>query len=329
MQNIKLVLTSIKFYQLIVVTIVTLAILLPASVAAQDGFVTCTGLDCQFCHLISTGQNVLNWLVLILAVVAGLLFAYAGLTLVTSAGNRAAQEKARNIFNNVIIGYIIVLAGWLLVDTAFKMLVDQSMLAEDAEIGPWNRVACLAQPEATLLTDRLAVEQLSDINYVDEAIRDINNGGQLPAPEGTVSNCGFDESTLVDIPGQPGHQATADTVNRFLNIQSNLASRGITVNVTSSYRPDSRQTELWDQCPRCQREGTVARPCSRGGGGSRHSSGVALDLALPPNSPGNNCDIVRACRSAGASFIMTYARSSHVHCDWGGGGRREVRVNCP
>lgn len=123
-----------------------LVISFPLVLNAEDALVTCTGLDCEFCDLISTGQRVLNWLVGVLTILAVLLFVYAGLILVTSLGNRTFKQKAFTIFNNVIIGYLLVLAGWLLVDTTLKALANQAHFAEGGVIGPWNRIECVDQP---------------------------------------------------------------------------------------------------------------------------------------------------------------------------------------
>ena len=159
----------------------------PMVIFAQDGFVTCTGLDCQFCHLVSTGQNVMEWLVIALAVVAALIFTYAGLVLVTSTGNQAAQVKARNVFSNVIIGYLIVLGGWLLVDTAFKMLVDPELMKEGGELGPWNRVECVFQPRPVTRVWNIPTADLSSwVQGPDGAIFHIDTG--LPISEGAVAD---------------------------------------------------------------------------------------------------------------------------------------------
>ena len=117
-----------------------LVLLLPETAAAQ-GFVPCSGTDCEMCHLVEMGNSILQWLIVVLSVVAGLIFAFAGLKLVTSGGNPGAKDAAKSMFVNVIVGYLLVLASWLIVDTLMKMLVD------DAQVGPWNRVACVGQPE--------------------------------------------------------------------------------------------------------------------------------------------------------------------------------------
>lgn len=265
---------------------------------------------------------------------------WAGFGLVTSGGNPTALTEAKSRFTNAFIGLLIVLSAWLLVDTLMR-----GLLGGEGEItgyGPWSEIACMTQSEATTVEgeleelERIEVEQSSIVlpnddgscprNYIVTAPSGECVFQSAPAQPGIVgSNCGTDESALVSIPGQGNYRSVSATVDRFLSMQRQLAATGVSLNVTSAYRSDARQTQLWDECPTCQSQGTVARPCSRGGGGSAHTSGTALDL----NSSGNRCEIIRACRSAGASFIMTYSRSGHVHCDWRGGGRREsLTISC-
>ena len=137
-----------------ILLLLAFALLVPEQAAAQD-FVPCTGRDCQFCHLVEMGNRILVWLILVLTVVAGLVFAVAGLKLVTSAGNAAAKAAAKSMFTNVIVGFLLVLASWLIVDTMMKMLVNSE------EIGPWNRVECVRQDSANLLTTNLPAETLN------------------------------------------------------------------------------------------------------------------------------------------------------------------------
>lgn len=283
-------------------------------------FAGCTGLDCSACNVVDMVNGGLKWLIGILFVVFAVLMAIAGVKLVTSGGNPGALNAAKDSFVNAIIGIIIILSAWLIVDTIMRGLLKEGGFIDNGGERTgwlyWSAVECYEQVEP----------EYNPYNPGEDTsvVPDIPGPGGALVP-GTGSNCGINESSLVSIPGQGSHRATAATVGRFVSMRDTLAGRGITLRVTSSYRSDARQTELWDQCSRCQAEGTVARPCNRGGNGSRHSSGVALDL----NSSGGQCDVIRACRSAGASFIMTYARSGHVHCDWGGTRGESLRISCP
>lgn len=118
------------------------------------GLVPCGGPGeepCQTCHVVSLTQNVIGWLVAILGVIAAIVIVYAGIKLVTSGGNQSAMESAKSMISNVIIGYIIVLAGWLLIDFGMKSLVDQG------DFGVWNVIECVVQPVPDEYTEYVEV----------------------------------------------------------------------------------------------------------------------------------------------------------------------------
>jgi hypothetical protein len=117
------------------------------------GLVPCGGTGeptCNSCHVVSLVDSVISWLVLILGTIAAIVIVYAGAKLVTSGGNQRAMEDAKSMITNIIIGYIIVLAGWLIIDFVMKSLIDEG------EFGVWNEVECTTQQ----------VPQKSDINII-------------------------------------------------------------------------------------------------------------------------------------------------------------------
>jgi hypothetical protein len=293
----------------------------------------CSGPDCSACNLVNLANGLIGWLIGFLFIIFAVILAYAGFGLVTSGGNHHELDEAKNRFVNALIGLLIVLSAWLIVDTIMRGLVGREGSEGQIPNGQvtgwlyWSTVECYDQPDPQgreftpeTFEPNEAIPGSEDTTIIPATI---SGPAGMPVPNPTTgSNCSFNESSLVSIPGQGNHRATAYVAARFGVMRNSLSS----LRVTSSYRSDARQTELWDECPRCQTQGTVARPCSRGGNGSRHSSGVALDLTSSGGRAGR-CDIVRVCRAAGASFIMMYSGSGHVHCDWGG-RRGEVNVSC-
>ncbi len=112
------------------------------------GLVPCGNLannevPCQACHVVELVNRVVSWIVIILGTVAAVIIVYAGFKLVTSGGNKHAKEEAKSMINNMLIGYVIVLAGWLLVDTGMKMLLTDG----ETRLGMWNQVSCTMQPD--------------------------------------------------------------------------------------------------------------------------------------------------------------------------------------
>ncbi len=110
-----------------------------------NGLVPCGGIGeqpCQSCDVVNLVNNVIQWLVVVLGTIAALVIIYAGVKLVISGGNQAAMEESKSMITNIIIGYIIVLSGWLLIDFGMKALIDEGAF------GVWNAVQCVAQPVA-------------------------------------------------------------------------------------------------------------------------------------------------------------------------------------
>lgn len=123
--------------------LIGLLCILPFAVSAQ--LVTCLGPECQACHLVGTAQNIINFLISVSAVIGAMLFGWAGILMVTAGGKEAKITQARNIFTNVIIGLIIMLAAWLAIDTVMKLLANQDL----SQIGGWNKIECVELPQYT------------------------------------------------------------------------------------------------------------------------------------------------------------------------------------
>lgn len=120
---------------------------LPAATYAAGSLIPCGGAGadqhpCQACDVVTLANNVIAWLVGFLSAIAVLIIVYAGIKLVTAGGNRHAMEEAKGMMTNLIIGYLIVLGGWLVMDYIMKALVN-----DDASFGPWNTISCVAQPK--------------------------------------------------------------------------------------------------------------------------------------------------------------------------------------
>jgi hypothetical protein len=95
----------------------------PVSAYGAGGFVTCSGLDCSVCNLVDMANEVIKWLIAILFIVFAILLFIAGWKLVTSVGNPSAMSDAKAKITNAIIGILIVLTAWLIIDTFVRALV--------------------------------------------------------------------------------------------------------------------------------------------------------------------------------------------------------------
>lgn len=101
------------------------------SVLAQDsGLVPCgneTEYDCDLDDAIKLANNVISFLIKMLGVIAVIGLVYAGFKLVTSAGDEGAWREAKSLFTNIVIGIIIILAAFLIVDTILKGLTGKGL----------------------------------------------------------------------------------------------------------------------------------------------------------------------------------------------------------
>ncbi len=123
------------FFILASVFVILLLVPLLASAAGiPDRIVPCDGVDCNICHIAELAQNVLNTGIFIAVFLSAILFAWAGWKYIT-AGGGGEVSAAKEIFLNVLIGLVIILAAWLIVDTIMRTLVN-----ENASIGPWNKI---------------------------------------------------------------------------------------------------------------------------------------------------------------------------------------------
>jgi hypothetical protein len=116
----------------IVLLILLLTLPLLAFGASLPGkIVPCSGPDCTVCHIADLANNVLNAGIYVAVFLSAILIAWAGWKYLTNVANAGAHEKAREIFTNVIVGLIIILGGWLVIDTIMRTLTTNKT---------WNRI---------------------------------------------------------------------------------------------------------------------------------------------------------------------------------------------
>ncbi len=104
---------------LVVGLIVFLAPLQTSFAQISQGIIPCgttsTHPECTFDDLVTLVTNVINYLILVSAPIAAIMFTYAGMLYLTAAGDTGKISKAHGIFWTVFIGFLIVLAAWLIV----------------------------------------------------------------------------------------------------------------------------------------------------------------------------------------------------------------------
>ena len=98
----------------------------------------CSGPDCSACNAVDMLNGFIKWLIGIMFVLCGALLAVAGVRLVTSGGNSHTLDEAKGMLTNAIIGMIIILSAWLIIDTVMRGLVgSDGKLATDGDVSGW------------------------------------------------------------------------------------------------------------------------------------------------------------------------------------------------
>ncbi len=121
---------NIKFKQSIPLFVFGMLFFVSTDAVHAQGFSTnlivCDGVNvpCTFNSLVQLGRNFVNLLIVYSVPIAVISFTYAGFLLLTSQGNAGAVSKARGIFLDTAIGFMIVLAAWLIVSAITGSLLD-------------------------------------------------------------------------------------------------------------------------------------------------------------------------------------------------------------
>lgn len=102
--------------------------------------------NCDLCSLAQLGQNLANFLLGLTVPAAALLFAWAGILYFSSRGNPVLIGRAHTIFKTVVIGFVIAVSAWVLVNTVMNMLIQ----GKDLRGWNWRELKCAQTREARL-----------------------------------------------------------------------------------------------------------------------------------------------------------------------------------
>lgn len=125
------------------VTPVTSSTLPPPGSDTQNqtgGLVPCTGINCNLCAAGKLIQNIINFMIGISIPLAALLFAWAGVLYWTSGANPSNKDRAKHIFADAIIGFVIALAAFLIVQTILKVLLNTNYQN-------WTTIQCVSDSQ--------------------------------------------------------------------------------------------------------------------------------------------------------------------------------------
>jgi hypothetical protein len=184
-----------KHLIVVAVFFVSALAMLPDFTQAQ-GFVPCDGavIECNACSLVAMANTGIIFLFGLVGLIFAVIMMRAGLGLVTSGGNQSALESAKRAFQNAIIGLIIVMSAWLLVDTIMRGVVGGGgtgvPVGEIVGWGPWSEVKCAPKVQT--------VEWEGDPASPSQAT------STPPLPSGPVAMCTGGDCVPIGVPCKDG-----------------------------------------------------------------------------------------------------------------------------
>jgi hypothetical protein len=111
-------------------------------IVPQDGIYACATSAADWGGILYVIQRVINLTVSLGVMLMVVMIAYTGAMFVLNANNPAGRKAARQRLINVVIGLVIVLGAWLLVDFVMKVLYDPT----GSSFGPWNSILAGGAP---------------------------------------------------------------------------------------------------------------------------------------------------------------------------------------
>tara|TARA_B100000508_G_scaffold60333_1_gene47251 strand:- start:295007 stop:295825 length:819 start_codon:yes stop_codon:yes gene_type:complete len=87
---------------------------------------------CDFVDVMQLVQNIMNFMIYLGTMVLVLILVYVGFLFITSQGNPGAIQKARSMAMSAVIGFVIILGGFLIVSTIMSTFADKN------EYGDWD-----------------------------------------------------------------------------------------------------------------------------------------------------------------------------------------------
>jgi len=107
------------------------------------GLVPCGGggseSACTWCNLMEMFSNIVRFLLYIIFPIAAAMIVIGGISIMTAAGSPQKITKGKEIITAAIIGLLIALFSYLIIDTIIKII---AVGWSSAGLGPWNTLKC-------------------------------------------------------------------------------------------------------------------------------------------------------------------------------------------
>jgi len=94
--------------------------------------------DCKMCHIVLFMDNVIDYLIEMVALIAILIIVIGGLLYISSTGDTSKTKIAKTAITKVLYGFILVLVAWVAVNTSMVLFGFDDPLGD----GSWEKFDC-------------------------------------------------------------------------------------------------------------------------------------------------------------------------------------------
>ena len=192
---------------LLITSIVSFVTFLPNTASAQGIFGgVCDGVTCSACDIAVIANSFISWLIGAVMVLFAVLMVMAGFGLVTSQGNPDALNTAKSKFINAIIGLIIVLSAWIMVDTLMRGLIGNNGQIEGYLA--WSEIQCMTQVQPTVVSRNVGIESFgSTVTSAAESCESTPDGARILC-DAQIAAC--DGNAIVDSSNSRNHTVSCE-----------------------------------------------------------------------------------------------------------------------
>lgn len=258
----------------------------------------CHSCPCSFAGTLQLVQNVMNVMIAFGVLIIILVIVTAGFQFLMSASNPHGRENAKSTFVKAIIGFLVVISAWLVVDFIMKTLYN-----DEGVFGPWNEIImsddpemCIESHEATPILDGSIIGVITGRDGPGN-----NNTGGITGTSGCPSCVSLSERELSC---KSASSCTADprVADRLVALKSNFSG---TWTVTEAYPPTVTHSN------RCHQQGTCVDVGFRGetgytGANVRAFAEAASSAGFRAVFETTDCDLKSQVRRVG---VEAYCRS--------------------
>lgn len=90
-----------------------------------DGCDQVGGLRCNEGSVTDLFYQIIQWALAIAFIVAVIILIYGGFLYITSAGNQDTATKGKNAIVNALIGIVVIVLSYMIIQIVYRFLIDQ------------------------------------------------------------------------------------------------------------------------------------------------------------------------------------------------------------